>query len=146
MKETGSNQKIKCFPGGSWDWTTEDRIIDLVGISLIINKEIKLNILNICHTGCLLQWLLFFFFLLICGAFSWRRKWQSTPAFLLGESQGQRSLVGYKEPQRLRLVTHGVTKSQTQLSYWVRLHVVLFTYAFSFFKFFVVDTPQGDLQ
>ena len=25
----------------------------------------------------------------------WRRKWQSTPAFLPGESPGQRSLVGY---------------------------------------------------
>ena len=24
----------------------------------------------------------------------WRRKWQPTPVFLLGESQGQRSLVG----------------------------------------------------
>ena len=24
----------------------------------------------------------------------WRRKWQSTPVFLLGESQGRRSLVG----------------------------------------------------
>ena len=24
----------------------------------------------------------------------WRRKWHSTPAFLLGESHGQRSLVG----------------------------------------------------
>ena len=24
----------------------------------------------------------------------WRRKWQSTPVFLPGESQGQRSLVG----------------------------------------------------
>ena len=25
----------------------------------------------------------------------WRRVWQSTPVFLLGESHGQRSLVGY---------------------------------------------------
>ena len=25
----------------------------------------------------------------------WRRKWQSTPVFLPGESHGQRSLVGY---------------------------------------------------
>ena len=30
-------------------------------------------------------------YLLICG---WRRKWQPTPVFLPGESQGQRSLVG----------------------------------------------------
>ena len=27
--------------------------------------------------------------------FPWRRKWQPTPVFLLGESHGQRSLVGY---------------------------------------------------
>ena len=26
----------------------------------------------------------------------WRRKWHSIPVFLLGESHGQRSLVGYK--------------------------------------------------
>ena len=25
----------------------------------------------------------------------WRRKWQPTPVFLLGESHGQRSLAGY---------------------------------------------------
>ena len=25
----------------------------------------------------------------------WRREWQPTPVFLLGESHGQRSLVGY---------------------------------------------------
>jgi len=25
----------------------------------------------------------------------WRRAWQPTPVFLLGESHGQRSLVGY---------------------------------------------------
>ena len=29
------------------------------------------------------------------GRFPWRRKWQPTPVFLPGESQGQRSLVGY---------------------------------------------------
>ena len=26
----------------------------------------------------------------------WRRKWQTTPVFLFGESQGQRSLVGFR--------------------------------------------------
>ena len=36
----------------------------------------------------------------------WRRKWQPTPVFLPGESQGQRSLAGYR---------HGVPKSWTQL-------------------------------
>ena len=29
------------------------------------------------------------------GRFPWRSKWQPTPVFLPGESQGQRSLVGY---------------------------------------------------
>ena len=37
----------------------------------------------------------------------WRRKWQSTPVFLPGESHGQRSLVGYGSPwgsQRVRCI------------------------------------------
>ena len=29
------------------------------------------------------------------GKFLWRREWQSTPVFLPGEFQGQRSLEGY---------------------------------------------------
>ena len=29
------------------------------------------------------------------GKIRWRRAWQPTPVFLPGESQGQRSLVGY---------------------------------------------------
>ena len=33
-----------------------------------------------------------FYFL---GKIPWRRKWQPTPVFLLGESHGRRSLVGY---------------------------------------------------
>ena len=36
----------------------------------------------------------------------WRRKWQPTPVFLPRESQGQRSLAGYR---------HGAAKSWTQL-------------------------------
>ena len=30
------------------------------------------------------------------GKIPWRRKWQSTPAFLPGESHGRRSLVGHR--------------------------------------------------
>ena len=41
------------------------------------------------------------------GRFSWRGKWQSTPAFLPGESHGQRSLEGN--------TVHGVAKRQTRL-------------------------------
>ena len=37
------------------------------------------------------------------GRFPWRRKWQPTPVFLPGESQGQRSLAGY--------TVHGVAES-----------------------------------
>ena len=37
----------------------------------------------------------------------WRRKWQPTPVFLSGESQGQRSLVA---------AIYGVTQSRTRLS------------------------------
>ena len=29
------------------------------------------------------------------GKIPWRRKWQPTPVFFLGESHGQRSLAGY---------------------------------------------------
>ena len=36
----------------------------------------------------------FFFFLHVVGAQRWRRKWQPTPMFLPGESQGRGSLVG----------------------------------------------------
>ena len=35
------------------------------------------------------------------GKIPWRRKWQSTPVFLPGESHGERSLVGYS-PQGLK--------------------------------------------
>ena len=34
----------------------------------------------------------------------WRRKWQTTPLFLPGESQGQRSLMAYS-PQELQIDT-----------------------------------------
>ena len=40
------------------------------------------------------------------GKIPWRRAWQPTPAFLPGESQGQRSLAGY---------SHGASQSQTRL-------------------------------
>ena len=43
----------------------------------------------------------------------WRRKWHPTPVLLPGKSHGQRILVGY---------SHGVAKSQTQLSDFTLLH------------------------
>ena len=39
------------------------------------------------------------------GKILWRRKWQPTPAFLPGESHGQRSLAGY--------TVHKITESDT---------------------------------
>ena len=39
----------------------------------------------------------------------WRRKWQPTPVFLLGESQGQRSLVGSRLWGRTELDTTEAT-------------------------------------
>ena len=41
------------------------------------------------------------------GKIPWKRKWQPTPIFLPGKSQGHRSLLG---------TDHGVAKSQTQLN------------------------------
>ena len=50
--------------------------------------------------------------------FPWRRKWQPTPIFLPGESQGQRSLEGYSSWGRKQLdtterLTHTHTHTHT---------------------------------
>ena len=53
------------------------------------------------------------------GRFPWRRAWQPTPVFLLGESYGQGSAG---------TTVHGVTKSQTrlrQLSMRAHMHRVI---------------------
>ena len=44
----------------------------------------------------------------------WRRKWQPTPVFLPGESQGQESLVGWRLWGHTELDTTEVTKQQQQ--------------------------------
>ena len=44
------------------------------------------------------------------GKTPWRRKWQPTPVFLLGESHGRRSLAGYSP--RGRRVRHELTVPQ----------------------------------
>ena len=51
------------------------------------------------------------------GKIPWRRKWQPTPVFLVGESQGQRSLVGYSawSHKELDRAEHGHT---TSFSIW----------------------------
>ena len=51
-----------------------------------------------------------------CLAFMhWRRKWQPTPVFLPGESQGRRSLVGCRQWGRTELDTTDATQQQQQL-------------------------------
>ena len=45
----------------------------------------------------------------------WRRKWQPTPVFLPGESQGQGSLVGCRLWGRTELDTIEATQQQQQL-------------------------------
>ena len=44
----------------------------------------------------------------------WRRKWQPTPVFLPGESQGQGSLVGCRVWGRMELDTTKATQQQQQ--------------------------------
>ena len=44
----------------------------------------------------------------------WRRKWQPTPVFLPGESQGQGSLVGYRLWGRTESDTTEATEQQQQ--------------------------------
>ena len=50
----------------------------------------------------------------------WRRKWQPTPVFLPGESQGWQSLVGCRLWGRTELDTTEATLQQQQLVYQVR--------------------------
>ena len=49
----------------------------------------------------------------------WRRKWQLTPVFLSGESQGQRSLVGY-----IQSVSSKESDSTERLS----IHIYVYTH------------------
>ena len=56
----------------------------------------------------------------------WRRKWQPTPVFLPGESQGQESLVG------CRLM--GVTQSQTRLKRLRNKDTLVFSWRFIFYS------------
>ena len=57
------------------------------------------------------------------GKIPWRRKWQSTPAFLPGKSHGRRSLIGYSSwghkesdtTERIHFHFHQLKKSATTL-------------------------------
>ena len=54
------------------------------------------------------------------GKIPWRRKWQPTPAFLPGESHGQKNLAGYS-PWGLRRVRHDLAIQQQQIQ-WEELY------------------------
>ena len=56
------------------------------------------------------------------GMISWRRSWQSTPAFLPGESHRQRSLAGYKsmESQKSRAWRDSKATAATQHPHMVK--------------------------
>ena len=45
----------------------------------------------------------------------WRRKWQPTPVFLLGESRGRRSLVGYSPWGHKRIIHDWAAKLWQQM-------------------------------
>ena len=60
----------------------------------------------------------------------WRRKWQSTPVFLPGKSQEQRSLVGYSS-QGCKRVRHDLaTKNNNILEDITTANKTLFIYVF----------------
>ena len=51
------------------------------------------------------------------GKITWRREWLSTPVFLLGESHGQKSLVGYSPWIRKESDTTEVTEYAQEIIY-----------------------------
>ena len=64
----------------------------------------------------------------------WRKKWQPTPVFLPGASQGQRSLVGCRLWGRTESDTTEATQQQQQqpsFSYTYRVQVPFYNYFFT---------------
>ena len=64
------------------------------------------------------------------GRFLWRSAWQPTPVFLPGESQGQRSLVGYSpqsctESDMTELIQHAYTRKVELLDHMVVPFLIL---------------------
>ena len=75
----------------------------------------------------------------------WRRAWQPTPVFFLGESHGQRSLVGYSPWGRKESNTTEVTEHACVVyNEWGRvtivLHFKILTLDFTFESLFGIDT------
>ena len=57
------------------------------------------------------------------GKMPWSRKWQSTPGFLPGKFQGQRSLVGYSSWGRKSWTQQSTHMHTTLLEKWLTLHI-----------------------
>ena len=55
----------------------------------------------------------------------WRRKWQPTPVFLPGESQGRGSLVGHRLWGRTELDTTEATQQQQQHTH-THIHIYIY--------------------
>ena len=74
---------------------TEQRLFgSLLGLEMGISG-LKLIIFFPQDTQCTYKFIILLIFTkLFCN--SWRRKWQPTPVFLPGESQGRRALVGFR--------------------------------------------------
>ena len=68
----------------------------------------------------------------ICGLdpwsrkISWRRKWQSTPVFLPGKSNGQRSLAGYSPWGHKELDTTEHTRAYTHTHMHTHTHTHIY--------------------
>ena len=76
----------------------------------------------------LLQVFLDFLLLHYSPKIPWKRKWQPTPVFLLGESHGQRSLVGYSPrvaKTRLSGFTFTFIMKRTYFFGWVSKFLLL---------------------
>ena len=74
----------------------------------------------------------------------WRRKWQPTPVFLPGESQGRWSLVGYHLWGRTKLDTTEGTQQHQQFDPSILINIVLI-YLFSWLQciiFNYMNMPQ----
>ena len=68
--------------------------------------------------------------------FIWRRKWQSTPVFLPGESHGQRSVVGYSPRGRKELdTTERLHLGAIYISFIFVTHIFIIQNNFAFFIF-----------
>ena len=55
------------------------------------------------------------------GKIPWRREWQPTPVFLLGESHGQRNLAGYSPWGHKRVRQDLVNKQQREINIYINI-------------------------